>query len=89
MAKPAVRLQAVQAAMFVALAALLVRAAQVQIVQGRRWAGEAMAQRTERVVLEARRGSLFDRHGTPLALTLETYHVGVAPNELRDRKSVV
>src|SRR5260370_8414848 len=27
---------------------------------------------------------LLDRHGTPLALTQETYHVGIAPNELRD-----
>src|SRR2546430_17013314 len=42
------------------------------------------AQRTERIVLPARRGTLFDRHGTPLAVTQETYHVGVAPNELRD-----
>jgi cell division protein FtsI (penicillin-binding protein 3) len=82
-AKPAVRLQVVQAAMFVALGGLVLRAAQVQLVQGRRWAGEAQAQRTERKVLEARRGTLFDRHGTPLAMTLETYHVGVAPNELR------
>jgi cell division protein FtsI (penicillin-binding protein 3) len=82
-AKPLVRLQVVQAAMLVALAALLVRAGQVQLVQGRRWAAEATARRTERKVLDARRGSLFDRHGTPLALTIETYHVGVAPNELR------
>ena len=35
-------------------------------------------------MLQARRGTLSDRHGTPLALTQETYHVGVAPNELRD-----
>ncbi len=83
MAKPLVRLQVVQAAMLVALAALLLRAGQVQLVQGSRWAAEATARRTERKVLEARRGSLFDRHGTPLALTIETYHVGVAPNELR------
>ena len=73
--------------MFAALGALLVRAAQVQIVQGARWAREAEAGRTERQVLEARRGTLFDRHGTPLALTLETYHVGIAPNELRDPTS--
>lgn len=83
MARPAVRIQVVQAAMLVALAALLVRAGQVQLVQGRRWADEAEARRTERKVLEARRGTLLDRHGTPLAVTLETYHVGVAPNELR------
>src|SRR5256886_13210835 len=42
------------------------------------------AQRTERIVLQARRGTLYDRHGTPLAVTQETYHVGIAPNELRD-----
>jgi cell division protein FtsI (penicillin-binding protein 3) len=82
-AKAIVRLQAVQWALLAALAALLVRAAQVQLVQGRRWSAEAEARRTERKVLEARRGTLFDRHGTPLAVTLETYHVGVAPNELR------
>src|SRR5438093_792362 len=84
MAKPAVRLRVVEHGVFVALALLAVRAAQVQLLEGRRWAEEAQAQRTERIVLQARRGTLSDRHGTPLALTQETYHVGVAPNELRD-----
>ncbi|PYO61869.1 MAG: hypothetical protein DMD28_07925 [Gemmatimonadetes bacterium] len=84
MAKLAVRLQVIQAAMFVGLVALIGRAAQVQLVQGRRWASEAQIQRTEHIVLSARRGALLDRYGTPLALTQETYHVGVAPNELRD-----
>src|SRR3989442_6777735 len=36
------------------------------------------------MVLQARGGALYDRHGTPLAVTQETYHVGIAPNELRD-----
>src|SRR5437899_13001463 len=84
MARPAVRLQVVEVGIFVGLALLAGRAAQVQIGQGRRWAEEAQAKRTERIVLAARRGALLDRHGTPLALTQETYHVGVAPNELRD-----
>ncbi|OLB16001.1 MAG: hypothetical protein AUI99_00115 [Gemmatimonadetes bacterium 13_1_40CM_3_69_22] len=84
MAKSAVRLQVVQVGVFAAMALLAVRAAQVQLLEGRRWAEEAQAQRTERIVLQARRGTLSDRHGTPLALTQETYHVGVAPNELRD-----
>ena len=84
MARPAVRLQVVQAGVFVAFALLVGRAAQVQLIQGRRWGEEARAQRTERIVLAARRGALLDRHGTPLALTQETYHVGIAPNELRD-----
>ena len=84
MAKPIVRLAVVQAGLLAALAVLVLRAAQVQLLEGRRHAAEAAAQRTEHVVLEARRGTLFDRHGTALALTQETYHVGLAPNELRD-----
>src|SRR5712691_9792938 len=84
MARPAVRIQVVQFGVLVGLALLVGRAAQVQILHGRRWAEEAQAQRTERIVLQARRGTLYDRHGTPLAVTQETYHVGIAPNELRD-----
>lgn len=84
MAKLTVRLQVVEVAMLGAVLALVGRAAQVQLLQGRRWAAEAQAQRTVRIVLEARRGMLADRHGTPIALTQESYHVGIAPNELRD-----
>src|SRR2546428_11559957 len=84
MAKPLVRLQVVQIGIGIALLALVLRAAQVQLVEGARYAAVAKAQRTERVVLEARRGTLFGRHGLGLALTQETYHVGIAPNELRD-----
>src|SRR3989442_15302007 len=84
MARPAVRIQTIQVLMLLALLGLVGRAAQVQLVQGKGWADEARASRTERIVLGARRGTLSDRHGTPIARTLETYHVGVAPNELRD-----
>src|SRR5216117_4061242 len=84
MAKPLVRLRVVEIVLGAALLALVLRAGQVQLLEGRRYAASAKAQRTERVVLEARRGTLFDRHGLGLALTQETYHVGVAPNELRD-----
>src|SRR5438046_6218074 len=84
MARPAVRIQVVEVGVLAGLALLVGRAAQVQILHGRRWAEEAHAQRTERIVLQARRGTLSDRHGTPLAVTQETYHVGISPNELRD-----
>src|SRR6266571_8236897 len=84
MAKPLVRLRVVEIGLAAGLVALVLRAAQVQLVEGHMYAAAARAQRTERVVLDARRGTLFDRHGLGLALTQETYHVGVAPNELRD-----
>ena len=84
MAKLPVRLQVIEGALLLGLIALVGRAAQVQLIQGNRWSTEARVQRTEQIVLAARRGALSDRHGKPLALTQETYHLGVAPNELRD-----
>jgi len=84
MAKPAVRLQALQIAILAGLAGVVLRAGQVQVLQGRRYAEEERAQRTERLTLDARRGAIYDRNGTAIALTQETYHVGIAPNELRD-----
>lgn len=83
MARPAVRIQVVQWVLLLLLGALVARAAQVQVLEGERWAARAEARRTDRIVLPARRGTLYDRHGTPLAVTQETYHVGVARNELR------
>ena len=53
-----------------------------------RWTREAEQQRTERAVLPARRGGLFDRNGVPLAVSQEFYHVGVAPNESSDIRAV-
>ncbi|HYC32180.1 MAG TPA: penicillin-binding transpeptidase domain-containing protein [Gemmatimonadales bacterium] len=85
MAKPAVRIAALQFGFLLAVAAIIGRAAQLQIVQGDQWRREAERKRTERVVLPARRGALYDRNGVPLAITQEFYHVGVAPNELEDR----
>jgi cell division protein FtsI (penicillin-binding protein 3) len=84
MAKPAVRLQALEIAILAGLAGVLARSVEVQLVHGRRYAEEARAQRTVHVTLAARRGALYDRNGSAIALTQETYHVGVAPNELRD-----
>src|SRR6476661_283348 len=87
MAKPAARIGAIQFGFAVGILAVLTRAAQLQIVEAERWEREAARQRTEKVVLPARRGALYDRNGIPLAITQEFYHVGVAPNELEDVRS--
>jgi cell division protein FtsI (penicillin-binding protein 3) len=87
MAKPAARIAAIQFGFLLAVAAILVRAAQLQILQGDRWAAEAERKRTVREVLPARRGALYDRNGVPLAITQEFYRVGIAPNELADRRT--
>jgi cell division protein FtsI (penicillin-binding protein 3) len=87
MAKPLARIAAVQFGFALSIAAILARAAQLQLVQGDRWAEQAQRQRTERVVLPARRGALYDRNGVPLAVSQEFYHIGIAPNELANPRS--
>ena len=87
MAKPAARIGAIQFGFAVGILAILTRAAQLQIVEAERWEREAARQRTEKVVLPARRGALYDRNGIPLAISQEFYHVGIAPNELEDIRS--
>jgi cell division protein FtsI (penicillin-binding protein 3) len=87
MAKPQARIAAVQFGFALGVLAILVRAAQLQLIQGDRWADQALRQRTERAVLPARRGALYDRNGVPLAVSQEFYHVGVAPNELTDPRA--
>lgn len=82
MAKPRARIAAVQCGFVLGIAAILARAAQLQLIQGDQWAVQAERQRTERVVLPARRGALYDRAGVPLAVSQEFYHLGIAPNEL-------
>jgi cell division protein FtsI (penicillin-binding protein 3) len=79
----------VQGVFAIALLALLVRAAQVQILQGARHAATARAQRTERKEIPARRGALLDRNGTPLALTRKTHHVNLARREMVHPDSVI
>jgi len=82
MTRPLARIAVVQAAFGLMVLVILARAAQLQLVQGDRWAAQAERQRTEKAVLPARRGGLYDRTGIPLAISQEFYHVGIAPNEL-------
>jgi cell division protein FtsI (penicillin-binding protein 3) len=89
MSRSQTRIAVVQFAFGVGVLAILARAAQLQLVEGERWAEQAQRQRTERAVLPARRGALYDRNGVPLAVSQEFYHVGVAPNELADRRAAV
>jgi cell division protein FtsI (penicillin-binding protein 3) len=89
MARPGLRISFLQGCLLFGLGIVLARAAQLQLFQGSHWGEVAEKQRTTRDTLEARRGSIYDRRGTPLAVTQEFYHVGIAPNEVRDRREVV
>ena len=56
MAKSAARIAAIQFGFALGVAAIVARSAQLQVLQGDRWAREAEATRTVRVVLPARSG---------------------------------
>ncbi|HEV2149234.1 MAG TPA: penicillin-binding protein 2, partial [Longimicrobiaceae bacterium] len=73
----------------VAAVAVLGRAFQLQALEGEKWAAVAADQQQSRTPVPARRGGIFDRNGTPLALSYETFRISVAPRELRDRDGAV
>lgn len=82
MASVRVRIGVIQVAFVLGLALILARAAQVQLLEGAEHAARAEAQRTDRVTLPARRGTIYDRNGVILAHSQQVHHVGVAANEL-------
>ncbi|HEX2187550.1 MAG TPA: hypothetical protein VHG51_01570, partial [Longimicrobiaceae bacterium] len=82
----ALRRRLLAASFGIAAAAVLGRAFQLQALEGEKWAAVAADQQQSRVPVPARRGGIFDRNGTPLALSYETFRISVAPRELRDRE---
>lgn len=82
MAKLPSRITLIAAGFGAAALAVVGRAAQLQLAQGEQWRARAAAQQTTRVALPARRGTLYDRNGVALALSQETFGVGVAPREV-------
>ncbi|MBD3219701.1 PASTA domain-containing protein [bacterium] len=73
---------------FLAVAVGLVLAArmvQVQLVQHAQWRDEARGQWLKTRVVPAPRGSILDREGRPLALTVSSYRVGLSGTLVEDR----
>ncbi len=87
MARLAARIGALQFILGLGLAAVVIRAAQVQIFKGGHYAAVAERQRTSTELVPARRGTMFDRNGQPLVITQEEYAVGIAPNEVTDPRA--
>jgi cell division protein FtsI (penicillin-binding protein 3) len=69
MARPIARIVALQVALGAALLLLVGRAGYLQLVKGGEFARRAKAQRTVTRELPARRGSIYDRNGRPLAIS--------------------
>ncbi len=67
-----------------ALVAVGGRLVQVQVIEGPAYAVAAAEQRTREMVLTPRRGSIFDREGEPLAVTMDARTVYAVPDAVKD-----
>ncbi|MBM3322793.1 penicillin-binding protein 2, partial [candidate division WOR-3 bacterium] len=76
-----VRLTQILAVLF---AVLVVRLAQLQLVQGRRYSYLSDRNRIRQIMLPAPRGRILDRHGLVIAETRPSFTCTVVPTELAD-----
>jgi penicillin-binding protein 2 len=73
------RLVVMAAAMILATTVLAVALAHLQVSEGAQLAGLARANTVHRVVLEAERGIIYDRHGAPLVQNAPAWSLEVIP----------
>ncbi|HEY2331920.1 MAG TPA: penicillin-binding protein 2 [Acidimicrobiales bacterium] len=71
-------------AVAVVFAAVTVRLVQLQVVSSGTYAARGAAQRLHQVVLTAERGSIFDRNGQELAMSVRQHTVWVDPRQVAD-----
>jgi cell division protein FtsI (penicillin-binding protein 3) len=83
-AAPHRRLVALLVLMAFALTAIVIRLVDVQAVEGPRYEAMALAQRVRSVSLPAERGSMFDRNGNELALSVPQQSVYADPRVIKD-----
>ena len=87
--KLALRRRILLAMWLVGAAAVLSRAAQIQVLEGDEWRAVALQQHSTSSEVPGARGTIVDRDGVPLAITRERVKVSVAPGELADRDEAV
>jgi cell division protein FtsI (penicillin-binding protein 3) len=86
--KKAGRIGLVHAALATLALAVIVKAAHVQLVQGRAWGRLAERQHFTAREVPAPRGAILDAGGNVLASTRDVVKLEIAPRELRDRAAL-
>lgn len=84
MAKTTTRIGFAEALLALALAAMLARSFQIQVVQHGVWARRARETRARTAAIAPRRGRIFDRDGRLLAVSEEEFRVSISLNEVKD-----
>jgi cell division protein FtsI (penicillin-binding protein 3) len=69
-------------------AAILIRAAYIQILSNPRLESMARRQYQTRALIRPRRGPILDRNGEPLAINVETNSLAANPSKIRNRKTI-
>jgi cell division protein FtsI (penicillin-binding protein 3) len=82
------RIGIVHLTMCVFALALVGRAAQVQLWQGRAWAERAARQHVAAAEVPAPRGDILDATGLPLVQSRELVGLRIAPKEVKDRRAL-
>ena len=67
------------------LLVIVVRLVWVQVVEAPAYSAKATAQRMRDIELPARRGTIYDREGEPLAVSVDARTVYAAPNTIKDK----
>ncbi len=83
-ARPAVRLFSLLGCMAIALAAVAGRLVHLQVVKAPMFEKLGSNQRVRRVELPARRGTIFDRNGVPLAMSVDARAIYANPQFITD-----
>lgn len=68
------------------LLGIVVRLVWVQIVAAPAYSAKATAQRMRDIEIPARRGTIYDREGEPLAVSVDARTIYAAPNTIKDKK---
>jgi penicillin-binding protein 2 len=71
-------------AVALALASLVVRLTQIQLVEGERFAAAARANQVRRIPIAAPRGRILDRHGVVLVRSRPSFVCALIPSEVKD-----
>ena len=59
----------------------------VQLIRNDFFIGKAMDQRLQSIPVDAKRGTIYDRNGIPLAVSVSANAVYAVPNQVKDKES--
>jgi cell division protein FtsI (penicillin-binding protein 3) len=82
------RIALVHVALVLFAAALIVRAAKVQLLERAQWAARAERQHFASSTVPAPRGNIYDVRGAPLAMSREMLRLSIAPREVASAKEL-